>query len=234
MDGALEPSLAAFCAACGAYDEAFLTVLPIDCFARFGDHVYHVRAVQDGERWSGDVDLATPDQVADMAQWRYYPSVLPRRGWGGWSPDGFQVSDHLYEVAGMVQFGIVPLDDLAIAVVQNPIEPAEREQLRCAARPPWIDVLVTSTLTGVDVDAAVARIDVDLVLPPNKAAPAELAAAVALSFHSHGRFDTEVTACFVHVLGEEIRVTCELDWPLLRWTVATKPAALLTPGTGSA
>jgi hypothetical protein len=217
---------AAFSAVCASYDDAFHDANPVDCLVRVGEHVLRVRAERDtrSAEWSGTVDEASEPERLEMKRWRLYRTVDTRPGWGGWNQDGFRISTSSpYEVAGMVHFGILPLEGLEIAVFQDPLTPGQRAQLADAPRPPWIDVLAMSHLLTPS-DAPNARIEVDLIQPPD-VDRTTVAVAVAASYYLHGRFDVKLEDCIVHVIAETIHVTIELDADIgwRTWSVRTRP-----------
>jgi hypothetical protein len=226
LPDSLDEAQAAFSAACASYDDSFHEANPVDCLVRVRERVFHVRAERDASsaEWSGTVDEANESARREMARWRLYRSVNTRPGWGGWTQDGFRIStDSPYDVADMVHFGILPLEGLEIAVFQEPLTPEQRAQLADAPRPPWIDVLAMSQLLTPS-DAPIARIEVDLIQPPD-VDRTTVAVAVAASYHLHGRFDVELEDCIVRVLDEEIRVTMESETDINRhtWSVRTRP-----------
>jgi hypothetical protein len=226
LPGSLEVAQAAFAAACASYDDGFHDANAVECLVRVNRRVLRVGAQRDtsSAEWSGTVDEANESEQQEMARWRLYRSVNTRPGWGGWNQDGFRISTRSpYDVAEMLHFGILPLDGLEIAVFQDPLTHHQRAQLADAPRPGWIDVVAMSHLLTPS-DAPVARIEVDLVEPPD-ADQTTVAVAVAASHHLHGRFDVEVEDCIVRVAGEEISVTMESDQDLdgHTWSVRTRP-----------
>jgi hypothetical protein len=226
LPASLGDAQAAFAAVCGSYDDHFHDPDPVDSLVRVGDRVLRVTAEHHtrSAEWSGTVEPADRSERAEMARWRRYRSVEARWGWGGWDADGFRIStESPYAVAGLVHFGIVPLDGLELAVVQEPLTPEQRAQLGKASRPPWIDVLATSQLL-TDSDAPTAHIEVDMIRPPD-ADPTTVAAAVAASYQFDGRFDVQVEECIVRVMDEKISVAMEsdLDPEGNTWSVLTRP-----------
>jgi hypothetical protein len=226
LPDSLGEAQAAFCAVCASYDDAFHRANPVDCLVRVNQRVLRVRAERDSRsaEWTGTVDEATEADQREMARWRLYRSVNTRPGWGGWNQDGFLISTSSpYDVASMVHFGILPLDDLEIAVFQEPLSSEQRTQLADAPRPPWIDALAMTHLITPS-DAPIARIEVDLLQPPD-VDRTTIGVAVAASYQLHGRFDVELQDCIVRVIDEEIGVTVELDDDINghTWSVRSRP-----------
>ena len=226
LPDSLDEAQAAFSAACASYDDGFHDANPVDCLVRVSERVLRVRAERDARsaEWTGTVDEANEFERREMARWRLFRSVNTRPGWGGWTQDGFRISTNSpYDVADMVHFGILPLEGLEIAVFQEPLTLEQRAQLADAPRPPWIDVLAMSHLLTPS-DAPIARIEVDLIQPPD-VDRTTVAVAVAASYHLHGRFDVELEDCIVRVTEDEIRVTMESDTDIngYTWSVRTRP-----------
>jgi hypothetical protein len=226
LPDSLGAAQAAFSAVCASYDDAFHDANPVDCLVRVGERVLRVKAERDtcSAEWSGTVDEASESERRDMARWRLYRTVDTRPGWGGWNQDGFRISTRSpYDVAGMVHFGILPLEGLEIAVFQEPLTPRQRAQIAETPRSPWIDVLAMSHLLTPS-NAPNARIEIDLVQPPD-VDRTTVAVAVAASYHLHGRFDVELEDCIVRVIDEEIGVTMESDTDINghTWSVRTRP-----------
>ena len=217
---------AGFAAACASHDDGFHDANPLDCLVRVNERVLSVRAERDPSTraWSGIVEEADEADRREMAHWRLYRSVDSRPGWGGWDDDGFHLSTSSpYDVARMVHFGIVPLDGLEIAVVQEPLTGEQGEMLAAAPRPAWIDALAVSRLLTPSHDP-LARIRVDLI-QPSGVNTTTIAAAVAASHVLHGRFDVEAEACTVEIGDEDIRVvmTPETGADRHTWSLRTRP-----------
>jgi hypothetical protein len=207
---------AAFAAACALLDVRSHDANPVACLVRVLEHVLHVKASIRGGRWSGTVDDASEEERHVMSRWRFYRSLDTRFavdadwGWAGWDGQAFRRFTHPYELVGSVPFDVVPIDGREIAVIHSPVTPEQRAQLTVTARPSWIDVVVTTSVTNADAAENVG-IEVDSIEPAD-VDPAMIAAAVATAYRSHAILDGERTQCIVSVMNETLQVSVELEY----------------------
>ena len=133
-----------------------------------------------------------------------------REGWGVFDESGFRLQDRPYRNRDEVPFTICELGGAAIAmVVDYPRTPELHARLAAASRPPWIDAIGQTTRTSPP-DALVARVDADLIAPPDLDRRA-FAFAATIVLYSHGLFDREPERYQVHVGDQSFTFVMRFD-----------------------
>ena len=216
---------AAFAAACGVSDDSFTDADPVDAFVRVGGRPFRVRATRDsGSGWSGLVTDPAEEERRTGELWRLFRSSGTAFGWGGWDGDGFRWSSRSpYDVAALLPYVVLSLDDHDIAVVTDPITTEQRTALARAPLPDGVEILIAGRPT-TGLDAPTVRIDAELVRPAGTdraTAAAALAAACSLS----GRFEPAPGEILVQVADASLSVIIEsgandgVPW----WSFRTRP-----------
>ncbi len=146
-----------------------------------------------------------------------FEGAKTREGWGVFDESGFRLQDGPYMTPDQAPFTICEVGGAAIAmVVDYPRTSELHARLAAASRPPWIDA-VGQTVRTSPPDALVARVDADLIAPPDLDRRA-FAFAAAIVLYSHGLFDREPERYQVRVGDQSFTFVMTFDDDTESWS----------------
>jgi hypothetical protein len=157
----LASSTVALAAVHAAYDEELEPEAAVQCVVRVLDRDLRARVAYDSARheWSSQLSTGGEPERRALEGCAFYRSIQIRDGFGAWSPHGFRIEGDPRAADNAIGFSVFAIGGREIAVITEPLTPAQLDELVATPRPSSIDAVVALTHQPMSSDVAVSAIE---------------------------------------------------------------------------